>query len=81
MAVGAAGEGRDRGGPAATRTTLTTLPGLGTVLAAKVLGHIGDVSRFPTEHHFAGLHRQRTPGRLQRQQRPPPPQHRWQPRR
>ncbi|MEV6332988.1 transposase [Streptomyces sp. NPDC051909] len=38
---------------AAARTTLTTLPGLGTVLAAKVLGHIGDVSRFPTEHHFA----------------------------
>lgn len=38
---------------AASRTTLTTLPGLGTVLAAKVLGHIGDISRFPTEHHFA----------------------------
>ncbi|MEV1082329.1 IS110 family transposase [Streptomyces sp. NPDC050211] len=38
---------------AAARTTLTTLPGLGTVLAAKVLGHVGDVSRFPTEHHFA----------------------------
>ncbi|MGV9248806.1 transposase [Streptomyces sp. NPDC003710] len=37
----------------ATRTTPTTLPGLGTVLAAKVLGHIGDISRFPTEHHFA----------------------------
>ncbi|MFG2525320.1 transposase [Streptomyces sp. NPDC048527] len=38
----------------ATRTTPTDLPGLGTVLAAKVIGHIGDVSRFPTEHHFAG---------------------------
>lgn len=38
---------------AATRTPLTALPGLGTVLAAKVLGHVGDVSRFPTEHHFA----------------------------
>ncbi|MFD7164739.1 transposase [Streptomyces violascens] len=38
---------------AATRTMLTTLPGLGTVLAAKVIGHVGDVSRFPTEHHFA----------------------------
>ncbi|MFE6555166.1 IS110 family transposase [Streptomyces sp. NPDC057746] len=37
----------------ASRTTLTSLPGLGTVLAAKVLGHIGDISRFPTEHHFA----------------------------
>ncbi|MFE4333894.1 transposase [Streptomyces sp. NPDC056831] len=30
-----------------------SMPGLGTVLAAKVIGHIGDVSRFPTEHHFA----------------------------
>ena len=38
---------------AATRTTLTTLPGLGTVMAAKLLGHVGDVARFPTEHHFA----------------------------
>ncbi|MEU6955521.1 transposase [Streptomyces sp. NPDC045714] len=37
---------------AASRTTSTSLPGLGTVLAAKVLGHIGDVTRFPTEHHF-----------------------------
>ncbi|GAA2656014.1 hypothetical protein GCM10010400_11030 [Streptomyces aculeolatus] len=38
---------------AAVRTPLTTLPGLGTVLAAKLLGHVGDVSRFPSEHHFA----------------------------
>ncbi|WP_329360726.1 transposase [Streptomyces sp. NBC_01483] len=38
---------------AATGTTLTTLPGLGTVMAAKVIGHIGDLDRFPTEHHFA----------------------------
>ncbi|MGV9271671.1 IS110 family transposase [Kitasatospora sp. NPDC003701] len=38
---------------AATRTTLTSLPGLGTVMAAKVLGHVGDVTRFPTEQHFA----------------------------
>ncbi|MEV8546766.1 transposase [Streptomyces sp. NPDC051572] len=38
---------------AASRTTLTVLPGLGTVLAARVLGHIGDISRFPTAHHFA----------------------------
>ncbi|MFB7248408.1 transposase [Streptomyces populi] len=39
---------------AVTRTGLTTLPGLGTVPAAKVIGRVGDVSRFPTEHHFAG---------------------------
>ncbi|WP_327425732.1 IS110 family transposase (plasmid) [Streptomyces sp. NBC_01527] len=29
------------------------MPGLGTGLAAKVLGHIGDIARFPTEHHLA----------------------------
>ncbi|MEU6009550.1 transposase [Streptomyces sp. NPDC047453] len=39
---------------AATGSTLTALPGLGTVLAAKVIGDVGDVGRFPTEHHFAG---------------------------
>ncbi|MGW3151860.1 transposase [Streptomyces sp. NPDC001177] len=43
---------------AATRTTLTTLPGLGTVLAAKVLGHIGDISRFPTVGVRTSLARQ-----------------------
>lgn len=37
----------------ASRTTLTELPGMGVVLAAKVLGHIGDIDRFPSEHHFA----------------------------
>ncbi|MDH2393286.1 transposase [Streptomyces sp. HNM0663] len=37
---------------AATRNTLTALPGLGTVLAAKVIGHVGDVGRFPTVCHF-----------------------------
>ena len=37
----------------ASRTTLTELPGMGTVLAAKVLGHVGNIARFPTEHHFA----------------------------
>ncbi len=37
----------------ASTTTLTELPGMGTVLAAKVLGHVGNIDRFPTEHHFA----------------------------
>ncbi|MGW3248831.1 IS110 family transposase [Streptomyces sp. NPDC001070] len=46
-------EAQMREAVAATRTTLTTLPGLGTVLAAKVIGHVGNISRFPTEHHFA----------------------------
>ncbi|WP_411088530.1 transposase [Streptomyces sp. 061-3] len=38
---------------AATHTTSTTPPGLGIVLAAEVIGHVGDATRFPTEHHFA----------------------------
>ncbi|MGI5517751.1 IS110 family transposase [Streptomyces sp. CA-106131] len=46
-------EAKMRDALAATHTTLTTLPGLGTVLAAKLIGHVGDVGRFPTEHHFA----------------------------
>ncbi|MFJ8159127.1 transposase [Streptomyces sp. NPDC094468] len=46
-------EAQMRDALAASRTSLMSLPGLGTVLAAKVLGHIGDISRFPTEHHFA----------------------------
>jgi transposase len=37
----------------ASQTTLTELPGMGIVLAAKVLGHVGNIDRFPTEHHFA----------------------------
>lgn len=37
----------------ATSTTLTELPGLGTVLAAKTLGHVGNIDRFPSEDHFA----------------------------
>ncbi|MFF4731746.1 transposase [Streptomyces mirabilis] len=38
---------------AATGTPLITLPGLGTVMAAEIIGHVGDIDRFPTEHHFA----------------------------
>ncbi|WP_020123377.1 transposase, partial [Streptomyces canus] len=46
-------EAQMRDALAAARTALTALPGLGTVIAAKLLGHVGDVARFPTEHHFA----------------------------
>ncbi|WP_199840425.1 transposase [Streptomyces sp. AS58] len=46
-------EAQMRDALAAARTSLTSLPGLGTVLAAKLLGHVGDISRFPTDHHFA----------------------------
>lgn len=34
-------------------TTLTELFGLGPVLAAKIIGHVGHPTRFPTKAHFA----------------------------
>jgi transposase len=38
---------------AATGTSLLKLNGVGTVIAATLLGHIGDIRRFPTAGHFA----------------------------
>jgi transposase len=38
---------------AATGSTLTQIHGLGVVVAAKLLGHIGDIHRFPSQDHFA----------------------------
>jgi transposase len=38
---------------AATGTTLTDIHGVGTAIAAKILGHVGDITRFPTADHFA----------------------------
>ena len=34
-------------------TTLTQVYGVGPVLAAKLLGHAGDITRFPDRDHFA----------------------------
>jgi transposase len=34
-------------------TTLTEVFGVGPVLAAKLLGHTGDITRFPDHDHFA----------------------------
>ena len=34
-------------------TTLIELFGIGPILAAKLLGEVGDIGRFPTRHHFA----------------------------
>jgi transposase len=34
-------------------TTLTQIYGVGPVLAAKLLGHTGDITRFPNRDHFA----------------------------
>lgn len=38
---------------AATETTLTEIYGISEVLAAKMIGHIGDISRFPSSDHLA----------------------------
>ena len=35
------------------RTSLVELVGVGPVLAARFLGQVGDVRRFPSKHHFA----------------------------
>ncbi len=34
-------------------TTLTEIPGIGTLIAATIISIVGDVGRFPTEAHFA----------------------------
>jgi transposase len=36
-----------------SKTTLVELFGVGPVMAAKLLGEVGDVRRFPSKHHFA----------------------------
>jgi transposase len=36
-----------------SKTSLVGLFGVGPVLAAKLLGEVGDIRRFPTKHHFA----------------------------
>jgi transposase len=37
----------------ASRTTLTDIVGIGPILAATIIGHAGDIDRFPTRAHFA----------------------------
>lgn len=37
----------------ASGTSLTEIVGVGPVLAAVIIGHAGDISRFPTQGHFA----------------------------
>jgi transposase len=36
-------------------STLTEIPGVGSIVAAKIIGHTGDVARFPDNHHFASF--------------------------
>jgi transposase len=37
----------------ASRTTLTDIVGIGAILAATIIGHAGDIDRFPSRAHFA----------------------------
>ena len=48
-----ANEAQTRQALAATRSTLTDIHGVGHIIAGKILGHIGDISRFPTPDHLA----------------------------
>ncbi|MDF1597744.1 MAG: transposase, partial [Acidimicrobiia bacterium] len=38
---------------AASGTTLTDIYGVGPVVAGLVIGYSGDITRFPTRHHYA----------------------------
>jgi transposase len=46
-------EARIKASVAQSKTTLVELFGLGPVLAARFLGEVGDIGRFPSKHHFA----------------------------
>jgi transposase len=48
-----ANEGLQRDAVAATGSTLSDVHGIAVVLSAKILGHVGDITRFPTADHFA----------------------------
>ena len=37
----------------ASGTTLTEIYGVGPILAARIIGTVGNVGRFPTKAHFA----------------------------
>lgn len=39
---------------ASSGTSLTQITGISDVLAAKIIGHIGDITRFPSADHLAG---------------------------
>ena len=49
----AAVEARIKTAVAQANTSLVGLFGVGPVLAATILGEVGDIGRFPTKHHFA----------------------------
>jgi transposase len=49
----AAVEARIKAAVAQSNTSLVQLFGVGPVLAARFLGEVGDIGRFPSKHHFA----------------------------
>jgi hypothetical protein len=49
----AAVEARSKAAIAKSNTSLLELFGVGPVLAARFLGEVGDIGRFPSKHHFA----------------------------
>jgi transposase len=65
----AAAEDRITAAVAHSKTSLVELFGVGPVLAARLLGEVGDIRRFPTKHHFRRPHRHRPAGGLQRPSR------------
>jgi transposase len=48
----------------ANRTRLVDLLGIGPILTARILGEVGDISRFPDADHFASANGRPDPGRL-----------------
>lgn len=38
-----------------SRTSLTEIPGVGALVAARILAEVGDVYRFPSRNHFAAM--------------------------
>ncbi|MER7284095.1 IS110 family transposase [Dactylosporangium sp. NPDC000244] len=48
-----ANEAQTRQVLAETHSTITSIRGVGHIIAGKILGHVGDITRFPTADHFA----------------------------
>jgi Transposase IS116/IS110/IS902 family len=65
-------EARIKGAVAQANTSLLELFGVGPVLAARFLGEVGDIGRFPTKHQFAAHTGTAPPGGLQRPGLAPP---------
>ena len=54
-----ANQAKTREGLATAQSTITDIHGVGTILAGKILGHVGDADRFPDQRPLRQLHRHR----------------------